>query len=145
MIHCYASRFTLVLMEPPSARQNLSGLCSNHRYITVISSVSSKTWHCLAEKARFSLFLFQATCPWAFKVTFLRPCNFFLKYNMESKDTSASFLNDPRAQSVGRLMTESRFHGDISHHRLFNKLFTCKQDWRVNRSLSCKQCRLATS
>lgn len=47
---------------------------------------------------------------------------------MESKDTSASFLNDPRAQSVGRLMTESRFHGDISHHRLFNKLFTCKQD-----------------
>lgn len=50
---------------------------------------------------------------------------------MESKDTSASFLNDPRAQSVGRLMTESRFHGDISHHRLFNKLFTCKQDWRV--------------
>lgn len=50
---------------------------------------------------------------------------------MESKDTSASFQNDPRAQSVGRLMTESRFHGDISHHRLFNKLFTCKQDWRV--------------
>lgn len=47
---------------------------------------------------------------------------------MESKDTSASFLNDPRAQSVGRLMTESRFHGDISHRRLFNKLFTRKQD-----------------
>lgn len=129
MIHCYASRFTLVLIDRAteySSEFERSLFVSPLHYCHIECFILN-----LALPGRESAFFslsFLGRMPLSFQSHFFETLQFFLKHNMESKDTSASFLNDPRAQSVGRLMTESRFHGDISHRRLFNKLFTRKQD-----------------